>query len=72
MNLYQSTDRRLAYHVRLDGTIDVVVSCPRLDYVVSRMKLINGWQYAHILIGRIAREWDGLTYQVIVTFEVAE
>jgi hypothetical protein len=65
-------DRLVTFHVYQDGKIAVVIACPVLDMVISRIVLQSGWQYASVLFDRFEREWKGLEWKVQVTFETDE
>ena len=67
-----TSDRQLSLHVRKDGCVVAVVTCPALDIAVSRHVFTQGWTYLlgrGQLVDRASREWADLTSRIVVTFE---
>lgn len=65
-------DRRLTLHVRRDGCVVAVVTCPALDMAISRHVFTQGWKYLlgrGQLVDRANRDWADLTSEIFVTFE---
>jgi hypothetical protein len=62
--------RRITFHVLTDGRIDCVVYWG--DQPISRHRFQQGWTYIFgrgNILSRCIREWDGLEWDVLVTFE---